>query len=705
MQALPNARIAAMNRRQIAFDYAMLALLAGILAFGGWLVERINDESYDAELRARVQHDLVLVRDRLEGNLNGDLQLVRGLIAVIALNPDLDQKQFERALRPIFEGHSQLRNVGAAPGMVIRLMYPLRGNEKAIGLDYRKLPAQSQAAEKARDTRQIVLAGPLQLVQGGTGVVARLPVFLSGDAAGERFWGLVSAVIDADRLFESSGLREPKLQIEIALRGTDGRGAEGEVFLGRPQVFDDRPVVSDIPLPQGSWQMAAVPRGGWPRHAENVWALRFGFALLGLVIVGTLLSVVRALRKVSRAQEDAEAANSAKTRFLAVMSHEIRTPMNGILGMAQLLLSERLNEAERFEYARVILNSGHTLLTLLNDILDLSKVEAGRLELESLAFDPAQLIEEVKTLFAEQARVKGLALEAVWRGTSQPAFRGDPIRLRQMLSNLVSNAIRFTSKGYVFIEGRDVHIADGSTMLEFSITDSGIGVSEDKQPLLFNPFSQVDASTTRKYGGTGLGLSIVRHLAKLMGGDVGFRSQEGKGSRFWFTVRAEMVTGSEERRQLERERRPHAAPGLPPAPAGHVLVVEDNRTNRKVIEAFLGKLGMRFESVENGAEAVKTITSGAVPALVLMDCQMPVMDGFEATAVIRKWEEDVGRPRLPIVALTAGAFAEDRDYCLSMGMDDFIAKPLKLDILSETLAKWIGERAAEGNAEPKSAAC
>jgi CheY-like chemotaxis protein len=317
------------------------------------------------------------------------------------------------------------------------------------------------------------------------------------------------------------------------------------------------------------------------------------------------------------------------------------------------------------------------LLAVLNDILDLSKVEAGRLQLELEPLEPALLVEEVQKLFSETALRAGVGLASRVELPPHAAFLGDPTRLRQMLCNLVSNALKFTAVGRVELGLRAL-----GGELEFAVTDTGPGIPLERQAALFQPFSQVHDGA--HLGGTGLGLSIVRRLAEAMGGSAGLESTVGQGARVWFRVPLSPVAS---RRPSSPSilAVPHALPsGL------RVMAAEDNATNRKVISALLAKLGVAVETVDNGLAAVARLVGepSERPHLVLMDCQMPELDGLEATARVRRWEAQRGAARLPIVALTASAYEEDRQKALAAGMDDFLAKPVSLEALRQVLARW-----------------
>jgi signal transduction histidine kinase/CheY-like chemotaxis protein len=406
-----------------------------------------------------------------------------------------------------------------------------------------------------------------------------------------------------------------------------------------------------------------------------------------------MVSQLRTREELKRQMEQAQAASRAKGQFLANMSHEIRTPLNGVVGMTELLLGTQLDARQR-RYASVAKSSAELLTTLINDVLDFSKIEAGRMELECIDFDLQSAVNDVIDLLMQRATARDLRLGCEFNSALPRFVRGDPGRLRQILVNLVSNAIKFTEAGSVTVRAAIESESAEKFVARFAVIDTGIGIPEDRRDRLFRPFSQVDASMTRKFGGTGLGLAISKELAELMGGRIGVETQTGKGSEFWFT--AALIKQPAGAAHAREEAAEHV---IKPTAAGRkILLAEDNEVNQLVATEFLTQAGYECIVVDNGSKAVDACLAGQYD-LVLMDCQMPVMDGFAATRLIRENEVRLGQPRVPIVALTASAIKGDRELCLQAGMDAYCSKPINLRELLGTMdSLLIGTAPATGPA-------
>lgn len=608
---------------------------------------------------------------------------------------------------------------------VTTFIEPFDKNRSAWGIDLASEPVRKAAARIARDYGEPRMTGKTRLLQdlrARPGFLLFVPVFEFGAdtrTVHQRRMHLVAWIYVAftmddflQEVFNRSGSRV-NLWIYAGLKPSP----EALVYSSLPEIPSSFTRTTVLQLAGEQLKIGWTPHLGVDAAAHPL-ASAGVLALIPALLAGLALSMrvsaqnaralaferTRELREVAarleeqvreriqaeneakKARAAAEAANAAKGDFLATMSHEIRTPLNGVLGYADLLAESSL-PPEQLSWARNIASSGRTLLTLLNDILDFSKIEAGKLEFETIGFDPLQSIQEVISLMAGSAAARGLALFLDSSDSIPSAVRGDPIRFKQILTNLCSNAIKFTAIGSIHIRVSWRPIRPGLEgprgMLKVEVIDTGPGIAEDKLQLLFKKFSQLDSSTTRKFGGSGLGLAICKKLVDTMGGRIGALSELGKGTTMWFELPFHVLQA------LAPQTIVLPRPAPVSSDARRVLLAEDVPVNQKLGSTILKRLGCEVEVAGNGREALEQALNSSFD-LIFMDCQMPEMDGFEATRRIResgKVEADV-----PIIAATANAFAEDKSRCFEAGMNDYITKPYSPKDFARMLEKWGARR-------------
>jgi signal transduction histidine kinase len=468
----------------------------------------------------------------IQAETNTTFYLIVGLARLIEINGGITNEQFDEIAQRLVSSRPGLRNIAAAPDMIIRYIYPLKGNESALGLDYSKIPLQREPAFRAKESGLPVIAGPIKLVQGCEAVVGRFPVYIRNSETQKlKFWGIISTPLLTSTLYDAVGLLDPNLDIEVSLRGRDALGAQGELFYGAENIEKQAPVTFPVELLSGAWEMAAIPKGGWLTHSPNAIYIRIFCGSITALATVILLLYYLYLTKVKRSRQTEREVAQIKERFYANMSHELRTPLNGIYGMSELIQLST-TEPETKKNAAIILRSAETLTKLLDDVLTLSrsdKPESNKRECIQLQ----DFIEELLPPLIYEAQQKQITLNLHPLPSGLSSIKTNAAMLRQMLWNLLSNAVKFTHSGSVSLQVTQV----SEDSVCFAISDTGIGIAPEFLDTIFEDFVQEDTSNTREFGGAGLGLAVVKRLAQEFDASIHAESKKDCGSTFTIVLK------------------------------------------------------------------------------------------------------------------------------------------------------------------------
>ena len=607
---------------------------------------------------------------------------------------DMDENTFSELAEKIPNEDGVVKAFELAPEGIITEIYPMQGNSEALGLDLLREHERKKDAVLAKETREYTLGGPYQLKQGGSGALLFKPVYQNDDSGKSSFWGFVLQVIDWDCFMSDINLKSlSEADFSYKIWSYD-RSSEDKNILAQSQ--EDMPedcLTIECEIPNNIWYFDIAPSNGW--IPVSYWLLAIAASYIFSLLVATIYYQISGKKHrekqyaadLKKAAELAKSANEAKTRFLFNMSHDIRTPMNAIIGFSGLLEKNLQNEEKAKEYLGKICSSGNLLMTIINQILEIARIERGTIALQLKAEDINAVFHTVNTVFEEDIRKKNLQYSADLDVYHTFIFC-DRVKLQEIMLNIISNAIKYTSDGHavhVKIYEKDSENPRKARFI-FTCEDTGIGMSEEYLPHIFEEFSREHTTTENKVAGTGLGLPIVKSMIELMGGSVQVESTQGVGTKF--TVDISFDTASEA--DVYRNQISEQPDILEKLEGKRILLAEDNDLNAEIAIELLAEQKIITDRAEDGAECLDKLEKAVAGYydMILMDIQMPVMDGYDAAARIRRMKDEK-KASIPIVAMTANAFAEDRQKAISMGMNDHVAKPIDMNVLLPVIAKYI----------------
>ena len=608
----------------------------------------------------------------------------------ISAGENLDENTFSELAEKIPNEDGVIKAFELAPEGIVTDIYPKQGNEGAFGLDMLQEHERKKDAILARDSGKYTLGGPYQLKQGGTGALLFNPVYQDNNSEQGEFWGFVILVIDWERFIGEINL-DYLSDADFCYRiWTYDRGSSDRIILAESQGdMPDNILTVECAVPNNTWYFDIIPSEGW--SPRSYWIMCIVISYVFSLLIATVFYLISSKKyrerqyeaELEKSAEQAKNANEAKTRFLFNMSHDIRTPMNAIVGFSGLLEKNLQNERKAKEYLEKIQSSSNLLLRIINQVLEMTRIESGTAVLQLKAEDMDALFHRVNTVFEEDVRKKNLQYHAVL-DVRHHYVVCDQTKLQEIMLNIISNAIKYTPEGHsIYVEVHEA-VSENPSKIRyiFSCEDTGIGMSEEYLPHIYEEFSREHSTTENKVPGTGLGLPIIKSMIELMGGSIQVESRQGIGTKFTIDLSfdialKEEVYGSEDTIESSAI---HTIKGK------RILLVEDNELNAEIAKTVLEDVGALITRAENGQQALELFKEKPAGTfdVILMDLMMPVMDGYTATRKIRELERSDAKT-VPIIAMTANAFQEDAEKCIAVGMNAHLAKPLDIEKMKKTI--------------------
>lgn len=669
-------------------------LVVGIISFFivsvcGQLLNRntVNEE----KMRAAFTAETTVNRIKLQ--LNRYLDVSEFFQNIIGSGHQMDSKEFQALSQMISDDSQIIKVIEQAPDGVVKDIYPLKGNEAAFGIDMLNNPARKHEANLAMKSGQYTIAGPYELNQGGLGSLLFEPIYITDKSGEKSFWGFSILVLDWNRFLEELELDKlTDASYCYQMWKKDGNSGKKTIIAQGGDAIHKGAVQISCKVPNDTWYFEIIPHTGWVTVKQQVLVFLVAVSIAVLATAICYLMLHRKQREklyteeIRKSAEKARKANEAKTRFLFNMSHDIRTPMNAIVGFSGLLEKSIHDEKKSLDYIKKIRVSSDILLTIINQVLEMARIESGKITLSSESVNIREMVDAMNTVFESSLTKKSLEYQCSLNVVHDQILC-DKTKMEEIILNVVSNSIKYTNPhGKITVsidelDSEDEKNADYKVVVE----DNGIGMSQDYLPHIFEEFSREHTSTETRVAGTGLGLPIVKSLVDRMGGTIEVESEEGKGTRFIMKF-SFPVSLENQVREKEKQNIPDITEKLE---GKRILLAEDNELNAEIAETVLEETGIKVKHVEDGIQCIEELKK--MPEkyydVILMDVQMPNMDGYTATQRIR--DLDDSRAEIPIIAMTANAYDEDRRKAQEAGMDGFLAKPLDVDEMMRLLAQII----------------